>query len=284
MIRDWKKPNLTVRKLTSKRDICVELIKKYILEQKLKIGQNIPSTRMLAHLIGTSVNTTRLALENLYSLDILERQYKASNEFHWKLKSKDFILSQAEVNISDNITLVEKVEKDLENYISKNLKIGDRLPTHEKLSEEFKVSIKTIHDSLKSLIKKGILLAKRGRYGTTVIKIPGEATSVRKETSIFAFAQETVFYNYEKTQNHIKSLIAKDYQIGSKLPSIIALSKTLDLSPNTIRKALTNLAEEGYLRFVRGRYGGTFVMDIPDMSAQSFKWLAVNPKYIEVYK
>ena len=62
------------------------------------------------------------------------------------------------------------------------------------------------------------------------------------------------------------------------------LSKELDLSPNTIRKSLNNLADDGYLRFTRGRYGGTFVIDIPDTSAQSFKWLAVNPKYVEVYK
>ena len=108
--------------------------------------------------------------------------------------------------------------------------------------------------------------------------------SEKKETSIFASAQETAFYNYEKTQNHIRSMIAQKFEIGSKLPSIIELSKELDLSPNTIRKALNNLASEGYLRFVRGRYGGTFVIDIPETSSQSFKWLAVNPKYVEVYK
>ena len=183
------------------------------------------------------------------------------------------------------MTLVEKVEKDLENYISKKLKVGDRLPVHEELSAELKVSVKTIHDSLKNLIKRGILLPRRGRYGTTVIKMPNESVlSPKKETSIFASAQESAFYNYEKTQNHIKALIANNYEIGSKLPSIMNLSKELDLSPNTIRKALNNLAREGYLRFLRGRYGGTFVIDIPETAAQSFKWLAVNPKYVAVYK
>ncbi|MPN39786.1 hypothetical protein SDC9_187318 [bioreactor metagenome] len=105
----------------------------------------------------------------------------------------------------------------------------------------------------------------------------------KKETSIFASAQETAFYNYEKTQNHIKALIAQNYQIGSKLPSIVQLSKELDLSPNTIRKAFNNLAKDGYLRFERGRYGGTFVMDIPETSSPAFKWLAVSPKYVQVY-
>ncbi len=285
MIKDWKQSHSNVRKLTSKRDVCVDLIKNYIIEKKFKVAQSIPSSRILANVIGASANTTRLALENLCSLGILERKYQSSNDNGWILKSNDFSLLKINLNLSENITLVEKVEKDLENYISKKLKVGDRLPAHEQLSTELKVSIKTIHDALKSLINNGILLARRGRYGTTVIKIPGDVSlSNKKETSIFASAQETAFYNYEKTQNHIKSLIAKDYEIGSKLPSIIELSKELDLSPNTIRKALNNLADEGYLRFTRGRYGGTFVMDIPDTSSQSFKWLAVNPKYVEVYK
>ena len=79
-------------------------------------------------------------------------------------------------------------------------------------------------------------------------------------------------------------MIAENYEIGSKLPSITELSKQLDLSPNTIRKAFHNLAREGYLAFSRGRYGGTFVIDIPETDEQAFKWLAVNPKYAEVYK
>lgn len=284
MVRDWRKITSNVRKLTSKRDICIDLIKKYLVDKDIKIGQKVPSSRVLANLIGASPNTTRLALENLCSQGILAHNYKASNEVSWVLKSNDFSISKNDLNISDQVTLVKKVEKDLENYISKNLKVGDKLPAHEELSRELKVSIKTIHDALKVLIKNDILLARRGRYGTTVIKMPGAIESSRKEASIFASAQETAFYNYEKTQNHIRNLIAQNYEIGSKLPSIIELSKELDLSPNTIRKALNNLADEGYLRFSRGRYGGTFVIDIPETSAQSFKWLAVNPKYVEVYK
>lgn len=284
MVRDRKNPNLSVRKLTSKKDVCVDLIKKYIMEKKFKIGQKLPSSRVLATSINISPNTIRLALENLCSAGILEHKYKASNEVSWILKTNDFTVPKTNLEV-DNITLVEKVEADLENYINKKLKVGEKLPAHSVLSSELKVSIKTIHDALKTLIKKGILLPRRGRYGTTVIRMPGEAIlPVKKETSIFAPAQETAFYNYEKTQNHIKALIAKNYQIGSKLPSIKDLSIELDLSPNTIRKALNNLADDGYLRFARGRYGGTFVMDIPDTSSQAFKWLAVNPKYVEVYK
>ena len=182
-------------------------------------------------------------------------------------------------------TLVKKVENDLKNYITQNLKTGDKIPAHAELSKELSVSIKTIHDALKVLIDEGILLARRGRYGTTVLRMPFETkVSEKPETSIFAPAPETAFYYYERTQNHIKKMIAENYEIGSKLPSITELSKELDLSPNTIRKAFHNLANEGYLAFSRGRYGGTFVIDIPETDEQAFKWLAVNPKYAEVYK
>lgn len=285
IVKDWRKTSSIVRKLTSKRDICVELIKQYIVENKIKEGQKIPSSRILANVIGACANTTRLALDYLCSTNVLEVRAGKSNESILVLKNTDFPFSKTKTDSSKTVTLVKKIEKDLEDYISKKLKVGDKLPAHEELAREMKVSIKTIHDALKSLIKKGILLAKRGRYGTTVIRMPNEHTlHPGKETSIFASAQETAFYNYEKTQNHIRSLIAKNYEIGSKLPSIMELSKSLDLSPNTIRKALNNLAKEGYLRFARGRWGGTFVIDIPEISTQSFKWLAVNPKYVEVYK
>ena len=285
MVRNWKNPASNVRKLTSKRDICIDLIKRYIAEKRIKIGQRVPSSRVLANLIGSSANTTRLALENLCQQGILEHQYQSTNEVCWILKSNNFQTPKLNIDVLDNVTLVEKVQKDLEKYICKKFKVGDKMPAHEELSKEMKVSIKTIHDALKVLIKKGILLARRGRYGTTVIRIPDEnSTAIKKESSIFASAQETAFYNYEKTENHIKSMIAENYQVGAKLPSILQLSKELDLSPNTVRKALNNLAEDGYLRFARGRYGGTFIIDIPETSAQSFKWLAVNPKYVEVYK
>ncbi len=283
MVKNPKNMTDSIRKLTSKRDNCVNLIKKYIFDNNLKTGQKMPSSRVLANITGTSANTVRLALENLSFLGILEHPMTCSREAQFIVKNNNFDIDKKIIS-ADNTTLVEKVEKDLEKYITDNLKVGEKFPAHEILSKKLSVSVKTIHDAIKMLIKKDILLARRGRYGTTVIRMPNEASLKRKEDTIFAPAKETAFYNYEKTQNHIKSLIAKDYTIGSKLPSIENLSKELDLSPNTIRKALNNLADEGYLRFVRGRYGGTFVMDIPDMSAQSFKWLAVNPKYVEAYR
>lgn len=278
-----KDPNIntgSMRKLTSKREFAIIAIKKYILKNNLKAGDSLPSSRTISKFVGCSSNTTRLALEYLATINVLEHKFKNSNETGWKIVSNDFTVEEVE---NQNNTLVKKVENDLKNYITQNLKKGDKLPAHAELSKELSVSIKTIHDALKTLISEGILLARRGRYGTTVLRMPFDKTANEKpETSIFASAPETAFYYYEKTQNHIKRMIAENYEIGSKLPSITELSKELDLSPNTIRKAFHNLAREGYLAFSRGRYGGTFVIDIPE--EQSFKWLSVNPQYAETYK
>ena len=58
------------------------------------------------------------------------------------------------------------------------------------------------------------------------------------------------------------------------------LSEKFDVSTNTIRKALSNLAEQGFITFGRGRYGGTFVLEKPDsIEKQPYQWLSLNPEY-----
>ena len=278
LVKDKSSKAISMRKLTSKREIAIEKIKDYIMSSKFKIGQSLPSSRIISIKTGTSANTTRLALENLCTQGVLTHKFKNSKETGWVLKSLDFSV----IDAGSNETLVLKVQSELKQYITDNLHVGDRVPAHEELSKLLKVSIKTLHDALNILSEEGIILAKRGRYGTTVIRMPNEmAVEQKRETSIFAPAQDAAFYYYEKTQNHIKRLIAEKYDIGSKLPSVMEMSKMLDLSPNTIRKAFHNLAKEGYLAFSRGRYGGTFVIDVPEVE-QTFKWLAVNPSYSKV--
>ncbi len=279
LVKSSDKQNPAMRKLTSKREVAIENIKKYILKSGFMPGDNLPSSCIIAQKAGCSPNTARLALEYLCNRGILTHKFKNSKETGWILNKNDFEITDK----NSNETLVDKIQNDLKEYIKNNLQTGDKIPAHAELSEKFKVSIKTLHDALKLLIQEGILLARRGRYGTIVVKMPDEMTvEQRYETSIFAPAKDTAFYYYEKTQNNIKKMIAENYSVGMKLPSIAELSKQMDLSPNTIRKAFHNLAKEGYLIFSRGRYGGTFVIDIPETDEHAFKWLAVNPKYAEV--
>lgn len=288
MIVDINNPSNSIRKLTSKREKVIVQVKKLIIDKKIKVNQTVPSSRKISTILGASPNTTRLAYEYLCSTGVLESRLTRGNDANWVLKSMP-TLTEEEKTIngeSTSDTLVNKVIDDLKNYISENLKVSDRLPAHFELSQILNVSIKTVHDAMKSLISEGILLARRGRYGTVILRMPNSNTlEPAKETSIFAKAEDAAFYSYQKVEDHIRTLIRENYEVGEKLPSMEDLSQKLDVSTNTIRKALNNLHKEGIVHFGRGRYGGTFVMDIPEgTEKQTFRWLAVNPTYVKAYK
>ncbi len=286
MVKDQKESVTLLRKQTSKRDGAILAIKKLILDRKYKIGENLPSSREISKMLGSAPNTTRLALEYLSAIGIIKSMGNRGNKANWLL-TKLPELSQDVKNVDiKSDTLVSQVERDLKNYIQKNFTVGEKLPAHLELSNVLKVSIKTIHDAVKGLIKEGILSAKRGRYGTTIIKLPNDKQTEKLENSIFASAQDAVFYNYEKIERHIKDMIAKNYSVGDKLPSMSELSKQLDVSGNTIRKALQNLAKECIVEFARGKYGGTFIVNIPKIPEKqpTFTWLSVNKEHIKAYR
>ncbi|MCR5266817.1 MAG: GntR family transcriptional regulator [Cyanobacteria bacterium RUI128] len=274
VIKDRNDSVSKIRKQTSKKDIAEEKIKHYIKSNKLKAGDKLPVSRQLGREIDMTLNTVRSAVSSLITEGILGYDSK-----------KALIVKTVNFNIeaSDEETLVIKIKEDLKKYICENFKIGDKLSSHEELSKLFNVSMKTIHNAVSLLVKENMLLPRRGSYGTTVINTSvNSAFEPRREMSIFAPAKETAFYHYQKIQNKIKNIITENYDIGSKLPSINEFSRILDVSPNIIRKALNNLAKDGILRFTRGRYGGTYVIDMPETSEQTFKWLAVDPQYSAV--
>jgi DNA-binding GntR family transcriptional regulator len=151
----------------------------------------------------------------------------------------------------------------------------------------FKVSIKTVHDAMRRLSEQGIIHSKRGRYGTYILRKPDAAKLLTAmDESIFVPATEATFYNYEKVERHLKTLIREQYKVGDKLPSMGQLSQALDVSSNTIRKALQNLSEEQIVSFSRGRYGGTFVKKLPELpeGGKTFTWVSINPETIKSYR
>ena len=254
LIKDTKK-NPNFEKLTSKRELAVELIKKYLMDNNFSTGDRVPSTRNLSDILGLSNATIRMAFTSLVNTGIIEKQ------------DKTFIVTNIEYNIEkiENKTLVEKLAEKVRLYIGENFQTGDKLPSNKILAKQFKVSIKTIHDTFRLLSKEGIILTKRGQYGTIVTA----------ESS-----QQAEFYQYEKFEQKIKQFIATNCEVGNKLPAIKTIAKEFETSEKTIKKALDNLAEDGYVTFVRGRYGGTFVTDIPQASNEAYKWLAITPEYI----
>ncbi len=288
-IRDYTQPIAQLRKQTSKREQAILALKKIIITNGYKIDEPLHSSRELAKIIGSAPNTTCLALEYLASIGILESKGCRGNKANWILKQIP-TFNEEELLIDvvlDSDTLVDQVERDLKELINKRYNINDKLPSHFELAEILKVSIKTVHDAMKRLVAQNILRSKRGRYGTYILRMPsGLQTASSKENAIFAPAEDASLYNYEKVECHLKVLIKKNYKVGDKLPAMGKLASELNVSSNTIRKALQRLANDNIVKFARGRYGGTFVTQVPSESFENltqFTWLAVNQEHLSAY-
>lgn len=264
-----------IKKQTSKRDVTVFKVKKYIVENG--IDSVMPPASEIAKSINVSTNTVRLAYLNLCDTGYLKYTSGKSGKKVLKVVNIPDVSTDDKAQISKS--LVDKTTEDLSNFITKNLKKGDKLHTRAELAKLLEVSIKTVHDAVNILEAKGILLSRRGRYGTVIVKMPEEAEIFQpmKERSIFAKAEDAAFYRWEKIENKILDMIKTEYEAGMKLPSMEELSEKFDVSTNTIRKALKILSEKGIVDFERGRYGGTFVIDIPESTENSvYEWLAVT--------
>ena len=244
-----------VAKLTSKKDYAIDSIKQYMRENGYKQGDVLISTRKLAQILKISNTTVRVAIMSLVLQGVLEK------------KKRSFVLTGRSYKVNDvhARTLVEKLAEKLKKHIKKEFKSGDKLPSSNVLAKKFKVSSKTIHDAVKQLAKDGVLYTRRGRYGTIVLDANEQA--------------QLKMYDYEKIEHKIRTEIASKYNVGDKLPTIKDLASVYKTSEKTIKKALDNLADDGFLMFMRGRYGGTFVTDIPSAN-DAYQWLAINPDYV----
>jgi DNA-binding GntR family transcriptional regulator len=289
LLRNANHSGQRMRKQTSKRDQAVLAIKNYIVESGFQPAQTLPSAREIAKTINSAPNTTRLALEFLSGIGILKSLGNRGNKANWALR----IIPEVEAGDNcaiESETLIDQLERDLKKLIAASFELNDKLPSHLELSEIFKVSIKTVHDAMRRLAEQGILRSKRGRYGTYVVRKPDASKLMPLDTSIFVPAEEVTFYNYEKVERHLKTMIRENYKVGDKLPAMGVLSKELDVSSNTIRKALQNLAKEKMVSFSRGRYGGTYVTRVPEApegestQGQTFTWVSINPETVKTYR
>lgn len=265
------------QKISSKRNKIVSEIKKYIKSQNYKKNENISSPQIIAQAINEPVNSVRLALDSLCATGILKHIYKNSNEkAGWYLINEKFSVDTETPEVK---TLVNKTVDELKEYICQNCKRGEKIYPHTEFAKIFNISVSTVHTAYNILCKEGILKTRRGRYGTVIVRMPDEKLTSKPETSIFAPASDAVEYYYEKIQSQIKKMIYENYETGDRLPSISELAKIFEISPNTVRKALVKISNEGYVKSLRGRYGGTVVTEIPKNESQNFRWLAVNPTY-----
>ena len=238
----------------------------------------------MSEFLGISQNTTRLAYEYLCSVGILESMQMRGNDSNWYLKSYPRVNSDeySKIETMEAETLVDKLTADIKTYLSQNYSVGDKIPSHEELAINLNVSVKTINDCIKNLNKEGIVISRRGRYGSILAQNPLKPVyEPLKENSIFAKAEDASFYSYQKVKNLIIELINNEYNAGDKLPSMMELSAKFDVSTNTIRKAMISLEQDGFVTFSRGRFGGTFLIEKPSNSdKQQYQWISINPEYI----
>ncbi|MEB3245097.1 MAG: GntR family transcriptional regulator [Vampirovibrionales bacterium] len=292
VIKDANRADSRMRKQTSKREQAIVAVKHLVVTRGIQPGSALPSAREVAKLIGSAPNTTRLALEYLSAQGILHSQGVRGNKANWFVKQVPDVSADASAPMIESETLIDQMERDLKTMIADKFEIGGKFPAHLELAEAFRVSIKTVHDAMRRLSAQGIIKSKRGRYGTFVARKP-DAQFISSEAAqkIFMPAQEAQFYNYERVETHLRHMIAEQHKPGDKLPPMSTLAEQLNVSTNTIRTALQSLAEQNVVSFSRGRYGGTFVNQLPKTTEKStssagketYSWVSVNPAAAKAY-
>ena len=80
----------------------------------------------------------------------------------------------------------------------------------------------------------------------------------------------------KKREREIKKYIFKNCEIGDKTLTVQEFAEKLNVSTNTVRRAIKELINQGFLHIQRGRFGGIYVTDFPEDVPKTYKWLALN--------
>lgn len=288
MIADKMQPNSDT-KGTSKKDAAVSNIKKYIVKNKFKKGDVLPASRIIAAEVDTSQNTVRLALDILTRDGVLTQKSKSANK-PVKILNCDYKEIE-KPDTADDIkseTLSHKLYLKIKKYITENYRLNDKIMPNEEFAKMFNVSVRTINDAMKKLNKEKIILSLRGKYGTRYINEPDKLSKQKEagEKSRFMSApkgkneiKNSYLYSWQRVLDQIKKYMVTNHEAGDKLPSMKELAGTLNVSANTIRRAVSELVEQGILYCERGKHGGIYIVEMP-AKEDTYQWLALNPKFL----
>lgn len=259
-------------------------IKKIVLDKGIRLNASIPSIKELSNLTNISQNTIRFSLLNLSNKGYLKKIRLHGNKYSW-IYAKEFELSKEEITngINDeDFTLTHQLVDKIQKYIEKTYKPGEKIIPNQAFSRMFDVSIKTVNDAMKILNSRKIILSRRGRYGTIYLGAVKNAktdflTPERKKLPV----SQNYIYSWQKALGHLKKYIAENYEVGDKIAPIRELASILNVSPNTIRRALSEMFENNYLVSRRGKTGGIFITDMPQAEGEAYRWLAINPDAVD---
>ena len=259
-------------------------IKKIVLDEKIKLNEPIISISELSKRTDISQNTIRFTLVKLAQKGYLEKIHLKGNKYSWIYK-KEFELSKEELlnGIEDeDFTLTHQLVDKIQKYIEKTYKQGDKILPNLAFSTMFDVSIKTVNDAMKILNARKIILSRRGRYGTIYLgeNKPSKTSFLSSERR--KITSQKYIYSWQKALGHLKKYIIENYEVGDKIAPIRELAVILNVSPNTIRRALAALFQSGHLVSQRGKLGGIFIMDMPEPDEDTYRWLAINPEVVSL--
>ena len=176
----------------------------------------------------------------------------------------------------------------LKKYITENYRLNDKIMPNEEFAKMFNVSVRTINDAMKKLNKEKIILSLRGKYGTRYINEPDKLSKQKEagEKSRFMSApkgkneiKNSYLYSWQRVLDQIKKYMITHHEAGDKLPSMKTLASILNVSTNTIRRAVNELVGQGMLFCQRGKHGGIYIVEMP-AKEDAFTWLALNPKFL----
>ena len=259
-------------------------IKKIVLDEKIKLNEPIISISELSKRTDISQNTIRFTLVKLAQKGYLEKIHLKGNKYSWIYK-KEFELSKEELlnGIEDeDFTLTHQLVDKIQKYIEETYKQGDKILPNLAFSTMFDVSIKTVNDAMKILNARKIILSRRGRYGTIYLgeNKPSKTSFLSSERR--KITSQKYIYSWQKALGHLKKYIIENYEVGDKIAPIRELAVILNVSPNTIRRALATLFQSGHLVSQRGKLGGIFIMDMPEPDEDTYRWLAINPEVVSL--
>ncbi len=165
--------------------------------------------------------------------------------------------------------------------------MNDKIISNEEFAKMFNVSVRTVNDAMKRLNKEKIILSLRGRYGTRYINEPEKVKKGAGEKSRFmsnpksgiSAIKNSYSYDWQRVLDQIKKYMITHHEAGDKLPSMKTLASILNVSTNTIRRAVNELVGQGMLFCQRGKHGGIYIVEMP-AKEDAFTWLALNPKFL----
>ena len=271
-------------KMVSKKDKAAIEIKKYLLNQKYDESEFIPSIIELSGELKTSTNTIRLAINELIETGFLRKEIYKNNSV--LVVNKQIKLTEKERSLGNEVknkNLVKITKENMKKYIQKSYRIGDKVPPNSFFARILNVSIRTVNAASKELNKEKFLLSRRGRYGSIFINANNKET--KSEKSMFMSKVKNEYeikpnydYKWELALNNIKNYILKNHEAGDKIPPMKDFAEKLNFSVSTIKKAVHELILQGILYAQKGKYGGLFIVEMPQRE-DSYTWLAINPSY-----